>query len=133
LKARSGSTADGESVNNLLTTASTRRIFRDDLGVFVCDHVFRASTPVLLCVRDRDASWQFLCGQDDLTDDQVHLVHFGALLANDASLAELTDLQPGNYAERQSTEVVWSFGKLDPEDDEGQVDLVGSRVSFSGR
>jgi hypothetical protein len=102
-----------------MTTALTRRIFGDDLGVFVCDHVFRASTPVLLCVRDRDASWQFLCGEDDLSDGQVHLVHVGALLANDASLAELTDLQPGNYAERQSIEVAWSYGELDPDDDAG--------------
>ncbi len=100
-----------------MTTDSVRRTFRDDLGVYVCDHVFQASTPVLLCVRDRDASWQFLCGQSDLTGDEIHLVHIGALLARDATLAELTRLQPGSYAERQSERVAWTFGDLEPDDE----------------
>lgn len=100
-----------------MTKPATRRKFRDDFGVFVCEHVFQSARAVTFCVRDWDGSWQFLCGDDDPERDPIHLVHVGALIARDASLQATADMDVGTFAERKSEDVEWDFGVLDPEDE----------------
>lgn len=87
--------------------------FRSDYGVYVCEHVFRHEKPVSLVIRDPDGYWQFLCGNEDDTDRDCHLVGVGHLLDKDPSLAEMTELKIGAGAERPTINDAWCFFELD--------------------
>ena len=87
--------------------------FRNDYGVYVCDHVFKKEKPVLLVIRDPDGYWQFLCGDDGDTDDDCHHVGVGHLIDRDTSLSDMTELDVGSGAERASINDKWNFFELD--------------------
>lgn len=88
--------------------------FRDDYGVYVCSHIFENSRPILDSVRDKDGSWQFLCGVDGCVDEgEPHLVGVGHLVKRDLSVNQLTSLKPGMYAERANENEPWKYGLLD--------------------
>jgi hypothetical protein len=97
-----------------MTKPAPRLEFRDDFGVFVCEHVFKSARSVLFCVRDWDGSWQFLCGEDDPRNDPIHLIHVGELLARDPSLHETAGMDVGSFGERTSASGAWDFGALEP-------------------
>ena len=59
----------------------------DNLGVYVCSHVFEGTRPILYVCR-ADGDWQFLCGGDDHSDD-VHFVGVGHLTESDPTLMNL--------------------------------------------
>lgn len=87
--------------------------FRDDYGVYVCSHVFENSRPILDSVRDTDGSWQFICGVEGCVDEgEPHLVGVGHLVKRDPTIHQLTALEPGMYAERNSQNDAWTFGHL---------------------
>ena len=86
--------------------------FRPDFAVIVCAHVFSGASPVLLVVRDEEASWQFLCGSDQDADD-CHSVGVGHLLSKDASLSQMAALPIGFCAERTSQSALWVRASLD--------------------
>lgn len=87
--------------------------FRNDYGVYTCDHVFREGKPVLLVIRDPDGYWQFLCGDESDIEGDCHLVGVGHLLERDDSLKVMTELEVGCGAERKSIHESWSFFELD--------------------
>jgi hypothetical protein len=86
--------------------------FPAKLDVLVCDHVARASAPILLVVRDEDDTWQFLCGGEH-EDDECHTVAVRALTGNDGSLDATSGLAIGAYAERIAPDQPWQFGVMD--------------------
>ena len=88
--------------------------FKDDYGVYVCSHVFQRESPVLESVRDPDGFWQFFCGQDhDMDVEEPHLIGVGHLTSSDSTIHELTNLKPGQYAERSTFSESWVFGDLE--------------------
>jgi len=88
--------------------------FRKDYTVYVCPHVFDKSRPVLDSVRDHDGDWQFLCGEEScLETSKPKVVGAGHIVSQDASMAELTILKPGMYAERKDSVSPWQFGWLE--------------------
>ncbi len=90
--------------------------FRNDFGVYVCSHVFRNEADILESVRDFDGSWQFFCGGDhDFENEDCHLVGVGHLVARDESIGILANMEIGTYAERESMESEWVYGKLESE------------------
>lgn len=88
------------------------RSFRRDYGVYICEHIFRNTRPVLVCVRDDDGSYQFLCGEDDPEEDVPHVVGVGHLLDRDPSLEVLANLEEGTLAVRTSAEGSWEYEPL---------------------
>lgn len=94
-----------------MTTVSSRREFREDFGVYCCPHVFCSARPVLLVIRDPDGAWQFLCGQNDDTQD-CHLVGVGHLLERDPSLREMAELDIASGAERGNQAGEWEYFRL---------------------
>ena len=86
--------------------------FRPDFAVIVCDHVSSGVNPVLLIVRDEEASWQFLCGSDTGAED-CHSVGVGHLIVRDASLGQMAALPVGFCAERKSASSPWVLASLD--------------------
>ena len=75
--------------------------------VFVCEHVFRDASPVLLVVRDEDGDWQFLCGQGHEPDEVPRVVGIDQLWELDSRLRELRDLPDRFEAERGSVAGAW--------------------------
>jgi hypothetical protein len=78
-----------------------------NLGVIVCDHVFRASRSILLVAHVAEG-WNFACGQHDHrgTED-FHNVGVGHLTARDPSVNECANLECGYVAERSSLGAAW--------------------------
>ncbi|MCG9599184.1 MULTISPECIES: hypothetical protein [Vibrio] len=88
--------------------------FRNDYGVFVCTHVFEKTRPVLFSVRDFDGDWQFLCGIDGCVESgRPHHIGVGHLVAEDATINDLTALEPGTCARRSALGSQWVVGKLE--------------------
>jgi hypothetical protein len=88
--------------------------FRHDYGVYCCPHVYEATSPVLVVIRDPDGYWQFLCGSPEDTGD-CHLVGVGHLLERDPSLENMAELSFSAGAERSSQDKEWVHFILDPE------------------
>jgi len=85
-------------------------MFKKNLRVFVCPHVFENTRPILYVVHE-DKEWQCLCGFDD-HDDNGHLIGMGHILSRDPSIAELENLENGWEAERASPEQEWVRRKI---------------------
>ena len=90
-----------------------KKIEPDNLGVYVCPHVFEDTRPILYVCR-ADGDWQFLCGGDDHSDDG-HLVGVGPLTERDPTLNELVDLKPNWEAERNAVGEKWVYSECEPE------------------
>jgi hypothetical protein len=82
---------------------------------YVCSHVFDGASPVMLVSRP-DGDWCFLCGQlHDESGVEYKVVGIGHLLAEDKSLAELTDLPPDWEAERTEAGGNWIRTRFAPD------------------
>ncbi len=88
------------------------REFRKDYGVYCCPHVFKNERPVLLVIRDPDGDYQFLCGENDDTEE-CHLVGVVHLLDRDPSLELLANLNEGHGAERKTKNHNWEYFELE--------------------
>ena len=88
--------------------------FELDLGVYVCPHIYNNQRPILDVVRDEDGEFQFLCGSDKcIEESEPRHVCIKHLLNRDSSLNELKELKPGTFAERESQNSSWVYGKLE--------------------
>lgn len=85
--------------------------FDNDYGVFCCPHVFLGED-VKLVIRDYDGSWQFLCGNDD-TSTEPKFIGVGHLTNKDPSINQVTNLNLGQGAERDSIKSGWILFDLD--------------------
>jgi len=79
---------------------------------YVCQHVFDASKPVQLVIKNSDGSWQFLCrvcgwGEGQLDIDSCHVVGLNHLVERDKALQEILDLKTGWCAERKKVKGPW--------------------------
>ena len=88
--------------------------FREDFGVFVCEHVLNDNAKVLQVTRDLEGDWQFTCG-DDVADEtsDLHLLAVGELLQRDISLSDAVVLEPGQGIERAATYKDWDTFALE--------------------
>ncbi len=86
--------------------------FRGDYAVYCCPHVFNKQRPILLVILDPDGDWQFLCGENDDTDE-CHTVGIGHLLDQDLGLGKFANLNEGSGAERESVKHEWQFFELE--------------------
>lgn len=88
--------------------------FREDFGVFVCEHVLNDNSKVLQVTRDLECDWQFTCG-DDVADESsdLHLVAVGGLVQHDLSLSDAVVLEPGQGIERAATYKDWDTFTLE--------------------
>jgi hypothetical protein len=91
-----------------------KKLEPNNLGVYVCPHVFEKTRPILYVCRD-DGDWQFLCGGYDHVDDEGHLVGVGHLVERDPTLNELADLKPNWEAERDEVGGKWIYSECKPE------------------
>jgi len=89
------------------------RDFREDYGVYACEHVCNGTRPVLLVVRDDDGSWQFLCDQPNCVDEsEPRHICIGHLLEHDKSLNHTARLEISQLCERRSISEPWVHSDL---------------------
>lgn len=88
--------------------------FREDFGVFVCEHVLNDNKKILQVTRDMEGDWQFTCG-DDIADEvsDLHLIAVGELIQRDKTLADAVILEPGQGIERATTYKDWDTFTLE--------------------
>jgi len=87
--------------------------FNNNLGVYICSHVFDKKSPILLSVRDEDG-WQFLCGDEDCPENsQPHFVGVGHLIHRDPSISVLANLKVNSFAQKIHLNANWEFGDLE--------------------
>jgi len=90
-----------------------KKIEPDNLGVFVCPHVFEDTRPILYVCRS-GGDWQFLCGESDHGSDG-HFVGVRHLTERDPTLNELADLKSDWEAERTAVGEEWVYSEREPE------------------
>ena len=87
--------------------------FNNNLGVYVCSHIFEKKSPILLSVRDEDG-WQFLCGNEGCPENsQPRLIGVGHLIHRDPSISELVNLKLNSFAQKIHSNAEWEFGDLE--------------------
>ncbi len=98
-----------------------------DLGVFVCSKVLVEGHPILHVSHDADGDWQFTCGGDHAEEsgDEAKLVCLKHILAREPTIAELADLCPAWWAERDDAQGSW-------ERFDGMEDIVRDNVEEYG-
>jgi hypothetical protein len=78
----------------------------ENLGVFVCSHVFSQERPILLVVHNDD-EWQFLCGGAHPENETPNVVGVGHLIRRDPTIEEVAHIPNGTEAERVSVVHSW--------------------------
>lgn len=78
-------------------------------AVFICDHVFSGSHPILYVVHNDDGDWQFLCGGPHGGGQIPVAVGLNHLIDRDPTLLEVLRLPLGWEAERQSRSAAWEY------------------------
>lgn len=75
-------------------------------AAFVCSHIFRDTTAVLLVAHD-GGDWMFLCGAEHGPDEDYHVVGVDHLMSRDPSIREVMDLPESFEAERTAVGTPW--------------------------
>lgn len=73
---------------------------------FTCCHVLEEHKPILYVSHDEDGYWQFLCGCNDNEDD-ARIVSLADILEIDESMADLAELDYGEYAVAEDETSDW--------------------------
>lgn len=73
---------------------------------FTCRHVLDEGKPVLYVSHDDDGFWQFLCGSTHSEAD-ARIVSLAEILKTDGSVADLAQLDYGEYAEAEDETSDW--------------------------
>jgi len=88
--------------------------FNDNYGVYVCPHVFKKESPVLVGIRDPEGDWQFFCDDENCPENsEPHLIGVGHLTQADPTINELTCLKPGSFAQKIHANADWEYGELE--------------------
>lgn len=88
----------------------------DAVKVIVCSHVAEDGHPVREVIHARRGDWQFLCGGDDhSTADTARVACWTCMLAQDASLGTVSELNVGTWASRDGADGAWQFYVLEDE------------------
>ncbi|MCB9896200.1 MAG: hypothetical protein H6839_17345 [Planctomycetes bacterium] len=78
-----------------------------DVSVLTTRQIIEDGAPIVCVTHDlEDGMWQFL-HSDDVEEGDVLVVTLETVLALDAALAELWDMEPGWLAARESPEEHW--------------------------
>lgn len=74
---------------------------------FACDHVLDGERPILFVTHDRDGDWQFLCGQNDHTEENASVISMQQAAELDPTVNELYEMPIGVAAQRKSEKDKW--------------------------
>ena len=78
----------------------------------VCDHVLSKTRPILYASHDGEGDWQFLCGQEDHTEENAKIISLEHVTELDPSVNDLYEMPRQVGAERKSAKDKWMPFKL---------------------
>lgn len=95
------------------TNAKAEFKFRENTNksVVACNHVLQG-TPALLVIHDGDGDWQFLCGKDGHTEQDIKIVALKQVVDIDPTLNQLYKMGKRKSAIRSSATATWQVSKL---------------------
>jgi len=80
----------------------------ETMAVFTCSHVLDDNQPILHVSHDREDDWQFLCGQENHSEDTAKIISLREAVVLDSSLNDLFEMPIGVGAERKSVDEPWN-------------------------
>lgn len=83
----------------------------ENKAIFTCNHVL-AGEPILYVTHDSDGDWQFLCGNDNHTEENAKIISLKQVVELDKTVNDLFEMPVGVGAERESVEAKWTPFKL---------------------
>ncbi len=83
---------------------------KPNTACFTCGHVLEEHKPILFVSHDEDGYWSFLCGGSHSEKD-LRIVSLLEILEQDESVADLSCLDYGEYAEAENEQSNWVVGK----------------------
>ena len=79
----------------------------ENTACIVCNHVLSKERTILYVSHDIDGDWQFLCGQDDHTEENAKIVSLKQLTELDQSINDLYEMPVNVGAERKNIKDKW--------------------------
>lgn len=84
----------------------------ENKAVFTCSHVIQDKEPVLYVEHDYEGDWQFLCGQDNHSEENAKVISIKQATEIDQSLNDLFEMPKGVGAERKALGEKWTPFKI---------------------
>ena len=81
-------------------------------AVFTCDHVLNGGRPILYVSHDSEGDWQFLCGQDDHTEENAKVISLKQATELDQTINDLFEMPIGVGADRKTLKDKWKPFRL---------------------
>ena len=95
---------------------STKNEFKfkdpENKACFTCDHVLSRERPILYVSHDSEGDWQFLCGQDDHTDENAKIISLRQATEIDQTINDLYEMPVGVGADRKTVKDKWNPFRL---------------------
>ena len=77
-------------------------------AVFTCLHIINENKPILYVKHDDEGDWQFLCGENHVTED-ARIIALQEVINIDPSVSKVSNLKCGQTAVRESKESEWKL------------------------
>ncbi|WP_223266519.1 DUF2185 domain-containing protein [Gelidibacter gilvus] len=104
------------SIFNLFGQGKNKTEFKfsdeENKAVFTCNHILDNKSPILYVEHDSDGDWQFLCGQNEHTEENAKIISLKQAVEIDKTLNELYEMPVGIGAERNEIGEKWKPFKL---------------------
>jgi len=84
----------------------------ENTGCIVCNHVLSKERPILYVAHDGEADWQFLCGQNDHTEENAKIISLKQVTELDQTINDLYEMPIKVGAERKTAKDKWQPFKL---------------------
>ena len=81
-------------------------------AVFTCSHVTQDKETVLYLEHYYEGDWQFLCGQDNHSEENAKIISIKEVTEIDQSLNDLFEMPKGVVAERKALGEKWTPFKI---------------------
>jgi hypothetical protein len=80
----------------------------ENTACLVCDHVLSRQRPILYASHDIEGDWQFLCGKDDHTEENVKIISLKQVTDLDQTVNNLYEMPCNVGAERKNEKDKWT-------------------------
>lgn len=79
----------------------------ENKAVFTCNHIILDNKPILHVEHEHDGDWQFLCGENNHSEDNAKIISLKEATELDQSLNDLSEMPIGVGVERKAIGEKW--------------------------
>lgn len=87
-----------------------------DKAVYTCSHVLIEKSPILYVEHDGEGDWQFLCGNNEHTEENVKMISLLQAVDLDNTLNDLFEMPNGVGATRKKSGEKWEPFRISSEE-----------------